>query len=395
MGAFGGQITQLAIPLTAVLTLHASAAQMGVLGAVDRAPYLVFGLLVGVWIDRRRRRPVLLGAAALEALLLISVPAAALIGALALPQLYGVGFLAGTANLAFEVAGMALLPAVIARDRLVEGNTKLQAAESAAGTAGPPLAGLLVQLLTAPIAILVDGAATVLKIPLLVGLPAEPPPVASAQRGVWHELKEGLELVLGSPILRSIAATTGTSNLFYSAFSALYVLFIVRDLHLTPAQVGLVFAADGPGAMLAVFLARRLARRVGVGRAILVGAFGFGTANFLVPWLPRGWVLTLPILLVAQAVGPGSGVLYNINQVSLRQAITPDRLQGRMGATMRFIVWGVIPIGALAGGLLGQAVGLRPALWISAAGGPLSLLPLLLGGIHRLREAPLSASERS
>jgi predicted MFS family arabinose efflux permease len=149
-----------------------------------------------------------------------------------------------------------------------------------------------------------------------------------------------------------------------------------------------VFAAAGPGAIAAVFLAARLARWIGLGRAIVVGAFGFSTANLLVPWLPAGWVLTLPILFLAQALGPGSGVLYNINQVSLRQAITPDRLQGRMGATMRVMVWGVIPIGALAGGLLGQAAGLRTALWVCALGSPLAVLPLLLSPIPALKSAP-------
>jgi predicted MFS family arabinose efflux permease len=227
-----------------------------------------------------------------------------------------------------------------------------------------------------------------MKIPLLAAVPADPAPPTAGRRGIWHELREGLDLVLGNRLLRAIAGCTATSNLFVAAFSALYVLFVVRELHLRPAQLGLVFAADGPGAIAAVFLAARLARWIGLGRAILAGALGFSTANLLVPWLPAGWVLTLPILCLAQALGPGSGVLYNINQVSLRQAITPDRLQGRMGATMRVMVWGVIPIGALAGGLLGQAAGLRTALWVCALGSPLAVLPLLLSPIPALKSAP-------
>ena len=349
---------------------------MGALQAADRAPFLVFGLLAGVWVDRRRRRPVMVWAAALEAALLLTIPAAFLLHVLSLVQLIAVGFLAGTANLAFDVAGMALLPAIVERSQLVSGNSRIQATDAAAGTVGPPVAGALVQALTAPIAIAVDGVATVLKAALLAWIPADPPPTGE-RAGVWQELREGLELVFGTRVLRSIAGCTATSNLFASGSFALLVLFAVRELRLTPAEIGLAFAGAGPASLVAALTAGRLATWIGRRGAIAAGAAGFTLAGLLVPWLPPVPALDVGVLMLAGALGAGGGVIYNVNQVSLRQAITPDRLQGRMGATMRFLVWGVMPIGSLAGGLLGQAFGLRTALWICALGAPLALLWLL------------------
>jgi MFS family permease len=387
---FGSQITQLGLPLTAALVLGASPAQMGVLGAAEFAPFLLFGLIAGVWVDRLPRRPILVWADLGRALLLATIPAGAYLGLLRIEQLYLVGFLAGVLTVFFDVAYMAYLPSLVERDRMVEGNSKLELGRSAAQIAGPGVAGGLIQLLTAPIAILLDSLSFLFSAACLFGIRrAEPPPEPRAEAGsVWQQIGEGLAVVLKSRLLRPIALCTGTSNLFGNMLFAVFILFVTRELGIDAGTLGLLFTVGAVGGMAAAAAAGRLAGAIGVGPTIVGAILVGGLGNLLVPLFAEpGWVGLGVLALAGFASGVGN-VVYNITQVSLRQAITPHRLQGRMNASMRFVVWGTIPIGSLIGGFLGEQIGLRPTMLVGGLGGLLAGLWVFFSPVRSLREQP-------
>ena len=390
---FGLSVTGLALPLVAVLTLDATPVQMGLLSAAGYAPFLLVGLVAGACVDRMRRRPILIAADLGRALLLASIPVAALVDALRMEQLYAVGFTVGLLTVFFDVAYQSYLPALVPRERLIEGNSKFEASHSLAQIAGPGLGGLLVQLLSAATAIALDAASYLVSAIFLAAIRTpEPRPERHADRSLPREIGEGLRLVVGNPLMRGIAGCTATSNLFGSALTAVYVLYATRELGLGPAQLGVTFAAFGPGGLLGAVLAARLARRFGLGPA-LTGSLALGSLSWLVVLFAGGPpVLAASLLATANALATVGGTVYNVNQVSLRQAITPDRLQGRMNATMRFLVWGVIPIGALLGGVIGDALGLRAAIATGAVGTLLAPLWLLLTPVYAVRRAPTLAS---
>jgi len=392
---FGSQITLLALPLTAIGTLDASPTQMGLLRAASVAPFLLFGLLAGVWVDRIRRRPVLIGADLGRALVLGSIPVAALLGVLCIEQLYAVAFVTGVLTLFFDVAYQAFLPSLVRRDQLVEGNSKLQASMSVAFTGGPGLAGGLVQVFTAATAMLLDSATFLASALFLATIrTAEPLPTRGAERRrVWAEIGEGLRVVIGNPLLRAITGATATSSFFAGVAQAVYLLYATRHLRLTPELLGIVHGAIGAGAFVGALLAGWLTRRVGFGRTLICA-----TVVAVLPWLIQPLVggsprFTAAVLTAAWFVGGVASPLYSINQVSLRQAITPHQLQGRVNATVRFIAWGAIPLGAVMGGVLGQAVGLRPTLMVGGMGMLLGVPWLVCSPIRALRDAPMPASE--
>jgi MFS family permease len=391
---FGSEISQLAIPLTAALVLNASAVQMGLLGAFEFAPFLLLSLFAGVWVDRWPRRPILIVADIGRAVLLGSIPVAAFLGVLRIEQLYLVGILTGAMTVFFDVADQSYLPVLVSREHLVEGNSKLEMSRSVAQITGPGVAGALVQLVTAPLAVAVDAASFVASVICLLFIKTpEPPPVAhdDGPTSILGELREGLAVVLGNPLLRSIAGCTGTSNLFSNALFAVYVLYVTRQLGLGPALLGLILAAAGPGALLGALVAGKVAARFGLG-ATLIGASLLGElANLLVPLATGPTVVLVGTLMLAQFIGGFSNPVYNINQVSLRQAITPDRVQGRMNASMRFLVWGTIPIGALLGGALGEAIGLWPTLVAMSSCSLLASLWIVFSPVRALRVQPASA----
>lgn len=392
---FGSEVSQLAIPLTAALVLNASATQMGLLAAVEFAPFLLLSLFAGVWVDRLPRKKILIVGDFGRALLLGSIPVAALLNVLRIEQLYVVGFFAGVLTVFFDVADQAYLPALVNRDELVEGNSKLEVSRSVAQIVGPGIGGALVQVLSAPLAVAVDAASFIASVLFLLGIrKAEPPPVVPEERAsVLHEIREGLDVVLKNPLLRSIAGCTGSSNLGGNAMFAVFLLYAARDLHLEPAALGLIFAAQGPGALLGALFADRLARSLGLGRTI-IGSIALGAlVTWLIPLATGPQPVVAAMLMVSLFIGGFCSPVYNINQVSLRQAITPDRLQGRMNASMRFIVWGTIPIGALLGGTLGDAIGLWPTIVIAVVGQCLAPLFVLLSPVRALKEQPRPFAE--
>ncbi|HEY8291581.1 MAG TPA: MFS transporter, partial [Thermomicrobiales bacterium] len=390
---FGSQITLLALPLAAALTLHATPAEMGILSAAETAPFLLVGLFAGVWVDRLHRRPILLITDFARGVLLLAIPLAALLGALTIGLLYAVAFLVGILTVFFDVAYQSFLPALVGRAQLVEGNSKLEVSRSAAQIAGPGAAGGLVQLVTAPIAIVVDAASFFISALFLVfvRVPEPAPAPRIAGRSIWREIGEGLRVVVHNPLLRAIAGSTATSNLGGNIAQAILILYLTRPLGLGAGVIGVIFATGSVGFLCAALLAERIAGRFGLGPAI-VGSIAVGALGaLLIPIAQRPAGFAIPLLIASQFILGGSGTVYNINQVSLRQAITPDHLLGRMNATMRFIVWGTLPIGALIGGVLGGAIGLRPTLIVGAVIQSGAFLWTYFSPVRALREQPEEA----
>jgi MFS family permease len=382
---FGSQVSLLALPLIAIAVLRTSTFQVGLLSTMEFLPFVLVGLPAGVWVDRLRRRPVLIAADLGRALALASVPLAHLLGVLSMAQLYAVAFVTGVLTVFFDVAYQSYLPRLVRPDQLVEGNAKLEISSSGASIAGPGLAGLLIQAFTAPLAVLVDAISFVASAGFIgrIRRPEPPPPPASGGPGMRREIAEGLRYVLGHRLLRWIAAATGTFNLFSSMTQAILVLYLVRRLGMSAGLIGLVMSVGNAGWLIGAAGSGRLSGRIGVGAAVL-GATAIGSAGaLLVPLAPASW--PVPFLIAAMCLQSFGTTVYNIGQLSVRQAITPERLHGRMNATMRFMVWGTMPLGSALGGALGQAVGLRPTLWIAALGTVVPIGAVLASRIWSLR----------
>jgi MFS family permease len=389
---FGSQVDDLALGFVAIIVLDASAFQVAVLGTLNFLPFILFALPAGVWVDRFRRRPILIGGDFARAALLATIPLAYLADALTLWHLYVVVFLVGLCQVFFDVAYQSYLPSLVDRDQIIDGNSKLEISRSAAQVTGPGLAGALVQIFTAPYAVLVDALSFVASGLFLMRIrkPEEKPNVADSdgrKPSMRSELKEGLAFVLSNPNLRAQAGCTATSNFFSNVAFATFLVFAVRELGLSAAVIGAIFSLGAAGSLVAALTARRISARFGIGPTSIVMAAVFGPAFLLAAFAPAGNA-AIPFLLVAFLVFGFSVVVYNIAQVSYRQAICPPRLQGRMNSVMRFIVWGTIPIGTLLGGALATWIGLRETIVVGAVGGGLSFLWLLLSPQRHLHEMP-------
>jgi MFS family permease len=386
----GSQVGGLALPFVAIVTLDVSPFEVALLGVFEFAPFILVSLPAGVWVDRLPRRPILIVGDLGRAALLATIPVAYAFDVLTIWQLYGVGFLFGVLTVFFDVAYQSYLPSLVSRDQLVDGNSKLEISRSGAQLAGPALAGVLVQALTAPVAVLIDAisfvasGAFVLRIRTKENAP-ERENGRSPFAGMKGELAEGLRYVFGHRYLRWIAASTATFNFFSNVMFAIFLVYAVRQLDLSAGTIGVVFAIGNVGYLIGAIAANRIARTLGVGPAIVAGAAA-GIASVLVPLAPESG--PIPFLIASQLIVAFGLPLYNITQVSFRQAITPERLQGRMNSVMRFIVWGVIPLGTLVGGAIASAVDLRTAMWVGAIGMSLAFLPVLLSPVRTLREMP-------
>jgi len=393
----GTGVTMLALPLVAINVLDASAPQVGALTAVEFAPFILVGLPAGVWVDRLRRKPVLVAGDVGRALVLASVPIAYAFDVLTIWQLYAVAFLAGVLTVFFDVAYQSYLPSLVDKEQLPDGNSKLEISRSGAQIAGPGIAGWLVGVLSAPGAIVVDAVSYVLSGLAIwrIRTVERHEPVPKAQRPRMRtEIGEGLRYVLGHRLLRPIAMSTATSNLFGSIGQAVLVLFMVRRLDLSAGAIGLVFAVGNAGFLLGAAASAVVQRRLGVGRTIVLSMALGAPTSFMLPLATLG--PKLGWLMGGLAFWGFTGVVYNIAQVSLRQAICPDRMLGRMNASMRFVVWGTMPIGAAIGGVLGGAVGLRETLFIAAAGQCLAFIPPAVSPVWRLKSiADAEAEEAS
>jgi MFS family permease len=391
----GTQVTQFALPLVAILTLNATVFQVGVLNAARYVPVLLLSLLAGVWLDRRRRRPVLIACALGNAVLIGLVPLSSAAGLLSMGLLYVVTALAGTLSMVFEVGALSYVPSLVAPRHLREGNSKLQASSALAGIAGPGLAGFLVGLMTAPIALSVDAVSYLFSASGLISIrQSEAAPEPHAERSsVMQSMAEGLRTVYGSSLLRTMLAQSTAINLFYGAYITVLVVYAVRYLHLSPVKLGVVVAAAAVGGLLGALTATRLTRRVPLGRALAVSTI-VTCASPLLMLVPRGaGPATMAILVSAQLLYGTSLGIFNVNAVTLRQTVTPNRLLGRMNATYRMVLFGSAPIGAISGGLLGNAFGLRTALVISVVTLACPVLCVFVLPLYRLAEMPAVPQE--
>jgi MFS family permease len=356
----GSQVTNLALPLAAILVLKASTFEVAALGVVEFLPFVLFSLPAGVWVDRLRRRPILIAADWGRAAALGSIPLAYVAGALTLGQLYVVGFATGVLTVFFDVAYQSYLPSLVERDQIGEGNSKLEVSRSTAQVAGPGLAGLLVGAFKAPYAIAVDAVSFVCSALLMTAikrveeLPAE---LGASRRHMRTEIGEGLRYVFRHPLMRPLMLFVATSNFFGTMIGSILLVFAVRVLHLSAATIGLIFSLASLGGLAGAVTATRIARTFGIGRTLIGLSATSGLAFVLIPLASGSYAIAF--LVIAYLVYGFAGLALNITGISLLQAITPDRLLGRMNASRRFVVWGVIPLGGLAGGALGSHIGLR------------------------------------
>jgi predicted MFS family arabinose efflux permease len=383
----GTQITQLAMPVLAVTVLAATPLQMGVLTALETAAFLVIGLPAGAWVDRWRRKRVLVVNDLVRALALASLPVAWALELLTLPQLFVVATVTGAATVFFDVAWQSYLPTLVASDQVVDGNGKLMASQEVARVAGPGITGVLLRVFSAPVLIAVDAVSFLLSA-LFIGRirHVEEVPDRAARRPLRVEIAEGLGFVVRHPLLRRIVACTGTGNLFNAMNGTLLVLFALRTLGLSESDLGFVFSAGAVGGILGAVTGARFARWVGEGRAIPLSSLLLLPFAALTPLAAYG---APTVLLVVGMFGFSWAVVaYNITQVSFRQRLCPPHLLGRMNASVRFIVYGTQPLGALLGGVLGTSLGVLPTLWIAAAGEGLAALWVVASPLMRMRDLP-------
>jgi MFS family permease len=384
----GTQVSQLAVPTVAILLLHATPFQVGLLTALEFLPFPVLGLFAGVYADRLRRRPLMIGSDIGRLLALLTIPVAFSFGLLRMEQLYLVGLVVGVFNVFFGISYQSYLPALIERADLIEGNSKLEVSRSTAQLAGPAIAGVAIQAIGAARAIYIDAASFLVSAASLWLIrkpePEPSPGSAGGRTGFWHEMWEGIQIVTGNSTLWKIAGATATSNLGTNMAFAVELIFLYRNLHLTPGLVGLTFAIGAVGGLLGAIASGPIVARLGVGLTLFLSILTGGLVMATVLAAYTNAVVFLSALFFIEFL---LGAPYNITQVSLRQAITPDRVQGRMNATMRTIVWGTMPIGSLLGGILGSTIGVVPTIVL---GGFIALLAAgwILAGPIRIRIQP-------
>ena len=367
---FGSRITRAGIPLIAVITLTASPSQMAVLAAVGSIPVLLFGLFAGVWVDRLRRRPILIVADLLRAGLLLTLPLAALTGHLTMVLLYGLTAVLGTLALTFETAYRAYLPALVARDQIVAANSRLSTSEALAEVGGPAVAGLLIQIISAPLAVIFDALTFLFSaISLsLIRQPEAPPAQHSDEASVRREIADGIRVIAHSPVLRTLAISLALRSFFGNFYAVLYDLYGIQVLGLTPSILGLLIGAGGVGALIGAALADRWQRRFGVSQ-LLIGSFLISALIGLLTPLAGGSALLAAIMLaIPQLIGDGAMMIYWINALSLRQMMVPDHLLGRVNASFGFLEMGIAPVGALIAGVLATGLGARLTLLIAVLG---------------------------
>lgn len=391
----GSQVTFLALPLLAALTLDATPTELGVLLAAETAPVFFFGLVAGVWADRVRRRPILIAADLGRGVLLLAIPLAAWGGVLRIELLYAVSLLVGTLTVFFDVSYEAFLPAIVRRDQLLEGNSKLETSFSTAELAGPGIGGWLVALVGAPLPILLDAASFLVSAVALGAIRArEPAPASPAERAhLRREIGEGMRALLGHPLLRPMMGLGTTANLLSELRHVVLILFATRELGLGPGLIGLVFALGSVGGLLGAALTDRLTDRFPIGRVLLGSALGMSVSFVVVALAGGSPPVATAVLAAALFVDALAQTIGAVTVRSTRQAVTPAHLLGRVGGSSRFLTWGLLPLGALLGGALGQAIGLRPTLWIGAVASLGAAAWVWLSPLRGLRELPAPPDE--
>lgn len=388
VSVFGSLITRAALPLTAILYLDASTFHVALLAACDLLPGFVAGLIAGAWVDRLRRRPILIAADIGRALLIGSIPLAAWAGALGMPQLYAVALLAGTLTIFFEVAYQSYLPALVSPEELVAGNSRLAASSSVAEVASFGIGGFLVQALTGPGAMAIDAVTFVASALFVKAIhEPEPPPVPAEERaGLWQEIVEGVRAVAHHAMLRSLAVATVAAGLAQGITSAVFMLYVTRGLGFHPGLLGAIFAVGGVTSLAGSAIVGPFTRRLGMGPALAVSSTMRFVGLLLIPLASgNGWP-AVALLIGNQIVSDPFWTIYIVAETSLRQAVAPERLLGRVIASTRFVGLGAMLAGTLLGGALGGAIGLRQTLFLAVAVGMCGALWLALSPLRRLRD---------
>ncbi|MEH0552287.1 MFS transporter [Streptomyces sp. B21-101] len=388
----GTQITYVALPLTAVVVLHASPMEAGLLSALETLPFLLFGLFVGVLVDRRARRPILITANAIRFAALAWVPVAYSLDVLTVTQLLVVTFLVGVMTVFFEIAYMSYLPGLVGRERLMEANGKLQASASTAEVAGPGIAGGLIGVMSAPAVIAIDALSYLISALALIRLPADAAPKAAGEsegkQSVGASLREGFAVVGRSPLLRWCTVAVFFLSLFFSSIMAVYFLYLVREVGLASTAVGLIVAVGSVGGLVGALLSERLNALLGVGPT-LAAAVALPGVGFLLLATVHGDSLGSAVLAGAATFIGFFGIpVWDVTVISFRQSITPEHLQGRVNATVRSLSWGTLSLGSLMGGALATSWGLRETVVVSAVGLFLPSLVVLLSPVRAMRQLP-------
>jgi MFS family permease len=397
ISVLGTQVTILAVPILAAVTLQVSPFEFGLLTTIEFVPFVFLSLPAGVWVDRLRRRPILISADLGRAVSLLSIPLAFAFNALTIWQLYVVVFVNGCLTVFFDVAYQSYLPSIVERDELVEGNAKLELTRTVSQRIGPGIAGVMIGLLTAPFALLLDAISYVVSTVLLVWIRRTEPTVAprddstAPRPSMRAEIAVGVRYVTGHRWLRGLALTVALGSLFGTLADSILILYLVTEHQFPPALIGLAFSLGSIGIIAGALIASRVTKAIGVGPTIVLAAVGESLS-----WLP---VAAAPDALLfagltTTIVALGFfGVGWQVNALSLRQAITPRSMRGRVNATMRFISWSTIPLGSVLGGFLGGVIGLHNTIWLGALGSLLVFVPVALSSIWHVHEMPAPEAE--
>jgi len=388
--ALGSSISRLALPLVAVVTLKAGPFEVSVLTAAAWLPWLLIGLPAGAWVDRRPRRPLMLACNLVSFLLLLSVPIAAGFGALTIWHLLAVALLNGTAAVFFQTAMAVYLPAVVGTDDLTSANATLVGSESVTQVAGPSLAGLLAQVFGAVVGLAADAVSFLVSGICLLLIRAGGPSRPERSSSLRREIVEGLRFVAADPYLRVFTVFGAASNIALTGYQSILVVFLVRDVGVSPGVVGLLVSGMSVGGVIGASLAGWLSRRFGSAHGMLLAELAFVPLGLLMPLTRPGLGLAW---VVIGGIGIGAGIVAgNVIKGSFRQTYTPRPLLGRVVVSMQFLNYGTIPLGALLGGTLGSVLGLRPTMWIMAVGVVLASTVLLVGPTRRNRDLPTGPS---
>lgn len=387
VSVFGMQLIGLAIPILAVQVLAATPLEMGLLGALHMLAFLLISLPAGAWVDRwRKKRVIVLGDLSRAAVLLL-LPLAWWAGVLAMWQVYVVALVTGAITVFFDVANQSYLPEIVDSDQIAEGNGKLSASQQTAGVVGPAAAAGLIRLVGSPLAIAVTSVCMAASSLLVSRVDhVEDPKPREGRRPMRAEIAEGMSFVIRHPLLVRITACTGTSNFTSGFLDALFVFYVLRTLDLAETTLGLIFSVSAVGGLLGAVSAERFARWVGEGRSIPLSAVLIPVAGLSTPL--ASVLPPVPTLIIGGLISSWAVVVYNVVQVSFRQRLCPKLLLGRMNASIRFLVWGPIPLGALVGGTLGTWIGVVPALWVAVVLAVLAALPVLLSPLLTMRDLP-------
>lgn len=390
---FGSLITRTALPFAAILVLRAGPLEISAMRSAELIAALIVGLVAGAWVDRLRRRPIMIWADLGRAVLLVSIPIAAVLGFMGMPQLIIVAFAAAILSTFFDVADRSYLPSIVSPRRLIAANSALTASASVAEFTSFGIGGFLIKIFSAPIAILIDAVSFVVSAVILATIrKKEPAPKPVADREpVLREIRDGMRIVFHSPVLRALALAHGGTHVLWGIFGTSYLLFATYDLDLDPAAIGVIAGVGGFGSLIGSFAAPIMVRKFGVGRSILLGMVGFTIGNALIPLAPAHAALVGAAFLIGQQlVGDSFATIYEIVEVSLTQASVGERVMGRVNATISTFTTLLTLVGAVGGGIIAEVFGLRAAFAVGLLGAVAAILVVWFSPVRHIRDAPMS-----